>query len=131
MERHCHISRRQCLRTLAALGVAGGARPLLRDTWAQSAGQPRRRGEGLADLESVVAVADGRGPVANTEAVLEAVGGMGRFVKKGDLVAVKPNIAWNRSVAQGANSAETSSGVLAIAKSTPSKYGVISSRNSS
>ncbi len=101
--RHCHISRRQFLRTLAALGVAGGARPLLRDAWAQSAGQPRRRGEGLAELDSVVAVADGKGPVANTKAVLEAVGGMGRFVKKGDLVAVKPNIAWNRSPAQGAN----------------------------
>jgi len=103
MKRHCQVSRRQFLRTLAALGASYGAGPLLRTVEAQSAGRPRRRPEGLAELESVVAVADGRGPRANTESVLEALGGMGRFVKKGDFVAVKPNIGWNRSVAQGAN----------------------------
>lgn len=97
------MNRRQFLRALAALGVACGGRSLLGQTWAQSAGPSRRRGAGLAELESVVAVAEGKGPVANTEAVLEALGGIGRFVKKGDLVAVKPNIGWNRSVAQGAN----------------------------
>ncbi|MBT3386499.1 MAG: DUF362 domain-containing protein [Desulfobacula sp.] len=35
--------------------------------------------------------------------VVESLGGMKAFVKKGDKVVVKPNIGWDRSVEQGAN----------------------------
>jgi uncharacterized protein (DUF362 family) len=34
---------------------------------------------------------------------MEASGGIGRFVKKGERVLLKPNIAWNRSPEQGVN----------------------------
>lgn len=34
---------------------------------------------------------------------LAALGGIGRFVKQGDKVVVKPNIGWDRTVEQGAN----------------------------
>lgn len=35
--------------------------------------------------------------------VLEPLGGMGQFVKPGDRVVIKPNIGWDRSPDQGAN----------------------------
>jgi uncharacterized protein (DUF362 family) len=38
-----------------------------------------------------------------TEKAIEGLGGMGRFVKKGDVVWVKPNIGWDRTPEQAAN----------------------------
>ena len=38
-----------------------------------------------------------------TEKAIEGLGGMKRFVKQGDVVWVKPNIAWDRSPEQAAN----------------------------
>jgi len=38
-----------------------------------------------------------------TEQAMANIGGMGRFVKKGDVVWVKPNIAWNRAPELAAN----------------------------
>jgi uncharacterized protein (DUF362 family) len=52
---------------------------------------------------SVVAVAEGSDYVMVTRKVIDALGGMKRFVKKGDVVVVKPNMGWDRSVEQGAN----------------------------
>jgi uncharacterized protein (DUF362 family) len=37
------------------------------------------------------------------EKAIEALGGMGRFVKRGDVVWVKPNIGWDRTPEQAAN----------------------------
>lgn len=37
------------------------------------------------------------------KAAIEALGGMSRFVSKGDVVWVKPNIGWNRTPEQAAN----------------------------
>lgn len=37
------------------------------------------------------------------EQAIQGLGGMGRFVSKGDVVWVKPNIAWDRSPEQAAN----------------------------
>jgi uncharacterized protein (DUF362 family) len=39
-----------------------------------------------------------------TEKAIEGLGGMGRFVKRGDVVWVKPNIGWDRTPEQAANS---------------------------
>ncbi|WP_163336185.1 DUF362 domain-containing protein [Desulfopila sp. IMCC35008] len=36
--------------------------------------------------------------------VTEGLGGMGKFVSPGDTVVIKPNIGWDRTVEQGANS---------------------------
>lgn len=38
-----------------------------------------------------------------TEQAMAALGGMGRFVKKGNTVWVKPNVAWSRSPEQASN----------------------------
>jgi uncharacterized protein (DUF362 family) len=35
--------------------------------------------------------------------VLEPLGGIGKFVKSGDIVVIKPNMAWDRNPAQAAN----------------------------
>jgi uncharacterized protein (DUF362 family) len=42
-------------------------------------------------------------PPAALRAALDAIGGIGRFVKAGERVVVKPNVGWDRTPAQGAN----------------------------
>ena len=55
-----------------------------------------------ADLP-VVAVAEGADHARITRNALAALGGMGRFVKPGATVVVKPNMGWDRSAEYGAN----------------------------
>jgi uncharacterized protein (DUF362 family) len=50
-----------------------------------------------------VALAKNPDPVAALHASLDAIGGIGRFVQKGQTVVVKPNIGWDRSPEQAAN----------------------------
>jgi uncharacterized protein (DUF362 family) len=64
-------------------------RALLRE--ASAAGQP------------VVAIAEGRDYAQVTRNAIAALGGMGRFVKSGDVVVVKPNMGWDRNSDQAAN----------------------------
>lgn len=45
----------------------------------------------------------GENPYDITVKAVELLGGMDRFVKKGDIVVVKPNIAWNRKPEYAAN----------------------------
>jgi uncharacterized protein (DUF362 family) len=47
-------------------------------------------------------ISQGTSPAQITEAALQALGGMGRFVSRGDRVLVKPNIAWDRTPEQAA-----------------------------
>jgi uncharacterized protein (DUF362 family) len=42
-------------------------------------------------------------PRALAEKALESLGGMGRFVRRQDVVVIKPNIAWDRTPEQAAN----------------------------
>lgn len=54
--------------------------------------------EAMAAKEaSLVAVSEGQDYAAITKKSINAVGGMRRFVKAGDVVVVKPNIGWDRS----------------------------------
>ena len=53
-------------------------------------------------LANVVAVASDGEPRENTLAALALLGGMGAFVKPGDVVVVKPNISWDRRPEQAA-----------------------------
>lgn len=53
---------------------------------------------------SLVAVAEGTDYPAITRKAINAVGGMKRYVKAGDLVVVKPNMGWDRSPEFAANS---------------------------
>jgi uncharacterized protein (DUF362 family) len=50
-----------------------------------------------------LAVAHGTKPDAITRAAIEAMGGMKAFVSKGDVVVVKPNIGWDRTPEQAAD----------------------------
>ncbi len=50
-----------------------------------------------------LAIARGTDAAANVRRAVAAVGGMERFVKKGDRVVIKPNIGWNRLPEQAAN----------------------------
>jgi uncharacterized protein (DUF362 family) len=60
--------------------------------------------EALAAIDQpLVAVAEGADYPAITRKAINAVGGMKRFVKAGDVVVVKPNMGWDRSVEFAAN----------------------------
>lgn len=50
-----------------------------------------------------LAVARGRDPASRVRAAVAALGGMERFVRRGESVLVKPNFAWDRTPEQGAN----------------------------
>lgn len=51
----------------------------------------------------VLAVAEGTDYGHITRQAINALGGMGRFVKPGQTVVVKPNMGWDRNAEQGAN----------------------------
>jgi uncharacterized protein (DUF362 family) len=74
------MKRRQFLSTASAAAAA-----------VSTAGVSRIFGEGMPDL---VAVKDGE-PEAMFDAAIKEFGGMTMFVRKGQTVLVKPNIAWN------------------------------------
>jgi uncharacterized protein (DUF362 family) len=60
--------------------------------------------EALAAKEqSLVAVAEGSDYPAITRKAINALGGMKRFVKPGNVVVVKPNMGWDRSTELAAN----------------------------
>ena len=48
-------------------------------------------------------VVRGKDPARSTRAAVDRLGGMGAFVKRGEVVVIKPNAAWDRVVAQAAN----------------------------
>lgn len=50
-----------------------------------------------------MSIAQGDDPRALARKAIEAVGGMKRFIARGDVVVVKPNIAWDRTPEQAAN----------------------------
>lgn len=50
-----------------------------------------------------VVIAHGTDPARNVRTVIERIGGMSRFVGRDDVVLVKPNIGWDRSPDQAAN----------------------------
>ena len=50
-----------------------------------------------------LAVARGTSPAAITKAAIDALGGMKRFIARGDIVVVKPNMAWDRLPEQAGN----------------------------
>lgn len=54
-------------------------------------------------LRPTVFAAHGADPALLVRAALDKLGGVGRFVRPGDRVLIKPNMAWDRNVEQGAN----------------------------
>lgn len=120
-------SRREMLvRTGTAAGVLAGAAVLGRGVWdrggfAQASGEGTRQvrdytlKDNAADFaELAIAKAAIDDENANAEDLvrraLDAMGGMQRFISRGDVVVVKPNIGWDRMPIHAAN---TSPGVVA------------------
>jgi len=104
--------RRLVLKRLGQAGAVLGASAalggfaLLRPGRFHRGGAPR----GLRDLRVAdgsgrppLVVARGGGPALLVRAAVAALGGMERFVKPGETVLVKPNMAWDRTPEQGAN----------------------------
>jgi len=91
--------RRRILKGAIACSLAEGGLKLLKggpagfvgEAWAADAAKP------------VIAVAKNGTPDAMTRAAVMALGGMGKFVKRGDVVVVKPNIGWDRTPELAAN----------------------------
>jgi uncharacterized protein (DUF362 family) len=51
---------------------------------------------------SPVVKVQGDSPYLITKRAIQELGGMGKFISKQDIVMIKPNIGWNRTVEQGA-----------------------------
>jgi uncharacterized protein (DUF362 family) len=104
------IDRRAVLRigatTAMALGtVALGLGLMHRDGRSKKKTLPKLKDHRLAKIPGAneLAIARGPDPAANVRRAVEALGGMGAFVKRGERVVIKPNIGWNRLPEQAAN----------------------------
>jgi uncharacterized protein (DUF362 family) len=73
----------------AAVALHGGVAPLLREIGAEK------------DID--LAVVKGLSAEKITRTAIDALGGMKRFVGRGDVVVIKPNMAWDRLPEQAAN----------------------------
>ena len=85
-QRMTHMRRRDFIRDAAAAGLALRFGPQV------FAGQKASVGP----LPALAAV-EGESPAAITREALSLIGGMGRFVGRGDKVVIKPNIGWDRT----------------------------------
>jgi uncharacterized protein (DUF362 family) len=89
------MERRKFLQCAAIAGCGllfdGGLNTLLSSTKASA----------KADL--IVAHGAGKSPSAITKAAIDAMGGIKKFISKGDVVVIKPNMSWDRLPEQAAN----------------------------
>ncbi len=81
------MKRREFLKLCGSSILAGNL--LVRELWAKE--------------PSTIALSEGPDYTQVTRSVVEALGGMKRFVKPGDIVVVKPNMGWDRRPEYGAN----------------------------
>ena len=91
------MHRRDFLRQMAALGLVAGAGRLLvlpPEVWAMATDQTP---------QPVVARAQGTNWAHLVGDTIQALGGMKKFVNPGEVVVVKPNIAWDRTPELAAN----------------------------
>lgn len=58
---------------------------------------------GVSSSAPRIVIARGVDPARNVRAAVERLGGMSRFVTPEDVVVVKPNVGWDRTPEQGAN----------------------------
>lgn len=88
--------RREFIKKSVSMGVAAGSALLL--------GKPGKLfgEEAASGVPDLVAVRNGE-PDTMFNKAIELMGGMNKYVKKGQTVVVKPNIGWNKSPEVGAN----------------------------
>lgn len=109
------IDRRQALQRVGTAGlVLAGSAALARLRWDRGGfGLAAKQGERqVRDFQLKEAAAEqvqmaiaktGTDPAALTRAAVDAMGGMKRFISRGDIVVVKPNIGWDRTPLHAAN----------------------------
>lgn len=96
------VSRRQFLKFTFTSALSAFIYTLLpRKVFAQDTAKARPK-KGIKGNYDLV-LAEGSNSYNNTIEAVESMGGMERFVKKGDVVVIKPNIAWDRTPEQAAN----------------------------
>ena len=89
------MNRKEFLRTLGVAGTAFTAGTFgMLDVFAQTETK-----DGPVDLVAVM----GGEPAAMLKKAIEELGGIGRFIKKGQKIVVKPNIAWDQPPEVAAN----------------------------
>jgi len=90
---------------MAAGSVALGLGLSARDGHGKNKTLPKLKDHRVDKIQGALEMAIVRGPdaAANVRRAMEAMGGMGRFVKRGERVVIKPNIGWNRLPEQAAN----------------------------
>jgi len=74
--------------------VSNDARPQTRDF---------RLRDRSAEQPDFAVAKTGTDPAALTRAAVDALGGMARFISRGDVVTIKPNIGWDRTPVHAAN----------------------------
>ena len=106
------ITRRQALLDLLRLGGLGAGTASLAFWLNGQSTRPALSSAAVAQRSREVAantqlpdmvVATGGEPVQLVQAALRELGGIERFVSRGDVVALKPNIGWDRTPEQAAN----------------------------
>lgn len=98
------ISRRSFLKKAAAgLFFAFLGSGMLRRAFARNVEESYGRKKSGIKGDYDLVLAEGANPYANTVKAVEAMGGMKRFVKKDAVVVIKPNIGWDRTPEQAAN----------------------------
>jgi uncharacterized protein (DUF362 family) len=106
------LSRREALiRLLRVAGVGAGAAGF--SVWlSHQSSRPEiavaanlKRGHTVAADAALpeLAIIEGEDPAQLARQALEELGGMKRFISRGDIVLVKPNIGWDRTPEQAAN----------------------------
>lgn len=82
------FSRREFIKKAAVISGAGFILPSFFPLFSQA--------ENKTSAKNIIAVCKGKDPVSLTKGVLNILGGMKKFVKKGDVVLIKPNMSWER-----------------------------------
>ncbi len=110
-----NLSRREALKRLGAAGlVLGGSAALARLRWDQgglltqaSSERPQTRdfrlGDNPNELPHLSVAKNNSDPATLVQQAVLAIGGMKRFISRGDIVVVKPNIGWDRTPLHAAN----------------------------
>lgn len=95
---HQRLSRKDFIRSIVALlGIMPAFRAFMTPVPAQAEDNLKPRTKRAAATTCDLAVVKGNSPAAITAKAIEAIGGMSRFVHKGDIVVIKPNIGWDRT----------------------------------
>jgi len=86
--------------TSILFSLSGGF--FFKKAFAKADTSPARPKSGIKGNYDLI-LAAGKDPYTNTVKAVESMGGMERFVKKDSVVVIKPNMAWDRTPEQAAN----------------------------